>query len=90
MKGRKQHLLVDSLGLLLRVMVTEANTSERVVSAYALMSLLEDYPALLDKAQVVWVDVGYRGDSFALVVDNSSASEVIQRQGNGFEVLPKR
>lgn len=42
MKGRKRHILVDSLGLLLKVVVIKANASERVVAAYALMLLLEE------------------------------------------------
>jgi hypothetical protein len=64
-KGRKRHLLVDSLGLLLKVIVTEANASERVVAAYALLAGLEENQQLLSRVQVLWVDAGYRGDAFA-------------------------
>jgi putative transposase len=91
-KGRKRHLLVDSLGLLLKVIVTEANASERIVAAYALLSLVEENQKLLSQVQVLWVDAGYRGDSFALAVwlMIQARIEVIQRQGAGFEILPKR
>jgi putative transposase len=84
--------LVDSLGLLLKVIVTEANASERVVAAYALLSLVEENQKLLSQVQVLWVDAGYRGDSFALAVwlMIQARVEVIQRQGAGFEILPKR
>jgi hypothetical protein len=50
-KGRKRHILVDSLGLLLKVVVTEANASERVVAAYALMLLLEEHADVKRKSE---------------------------------------
>lgn len=80
------------MGLLLKVIVTEANASERVVAAYALLALLEENHQLLSQVQVLWVDAGYRGDSFALAVwlMIQARVEVIQRQGPGFEILPKR
>jgi putative transposase len=53
------------LGLLLKVIVTEANASERVVAAYALLAL---HQQLLSQVQMLWVDAGYRGDPFALAV----------------------
>jgi putative transposase len=91
-KGRKRHILVDSLGLLLKVVVTEANASERVVAAYALMLLLEERRDVLAKVKVLWVDAGYQGDRFALAVwlMIQAQVEVIQRSEVGFEVLPKR
>lgn len=67
-KARKRQTLVDSLGLLLKVVVSEANASEQVIAAYALMKLLEERPELLDKVEVMWVDSGYDGDKFALCV----------------------
>jgi hypothetical protein len=36
-KGRRRHLVVDSLGLVLKVVVTEASANERTVTAYALL-----------------------------------------------------
>jgi putative transposase len=42
--------------------------------------------------KVLWVDAGYQGDHFALAVwlMIHARVEVIQRQADGFEVLPKR
>jgi hypothetical protein len=40
-KGRKRQTIVDSLGLLLKVVVSEGNAPVRVLAAYALMELLE-------------------------------------------------
>lgn len=64
-KGRKRSSIVDSLGLLLKVLVSEGNAPERVLAAYALMELVEERPELLEKVEVIWVDSGYDGDKFA-------------------------
>ncbi|MBN3878426.1 MAG: transposase [Nostoc sp. JL23] len=58
-KGRKRQTLVDSLGLLLKVVVSEANDPERLLAAYALMELLEEHPEILEQVEVMWVDAGY-------------------------------
>lgn len=91
-KGRKRQTLVDSLGLLLKVVVSEANAPERVLAAYALMELLEERPELLQKVEVIWVDSGYDGDKFALSVwlMIQAHVEVIRRTDQEFQVLPKR
>jgi putative transposase len=91
-KGRKRQTIVDSLGLLLKVVVSEGNAPERVLAAYALMELLEEHPEVLEKVEVMWVDSGYNGDKFALAVwlMIQAHVEVMQRTGKEFEVLPKR
>ena len=91
-KGRRRHVLVDSLGLLLKVVVTAANTSERLASTYALMELWDEYQQCLKRVQVLWVDGGYSGDKFALAIwlIIQARVEVIQRDGPEFEILPKR
>jgi putative transposase len=91
-KGRKRQTIVDSLGLLLKVVVSEANAPERVLAAYALMELLEEHPEVLEKVEVMWVDSGYNGDKFALAVwlMIQAHVEVMQRTKKEFEVLPKR
>jgi putative transposase len=91
-KGRKRQTLVDSLGLLLKVVVSEANAGERLLAAYALMELLEEPPELLEKVEVIWVDSGYDGDKFALSVwlMIQAHVEVIRRTNQEFQVLPKR
>lgn len=91
-KGRKRQTIVDSLGLLLKVVVSEGNAGERVLAAYALMELVEERPELLEKVEVMWVDSGYDGDKFALAVwlMIQAHVEVIRRTDKEFEVLPKR
>lgn len=53
-KGRKRQTLVDSLGLLLKVVVSEGNAGERVLAAYALMELQEEHPEILEKVEVLY------------------------------------
>lgn len=91
-KGRKRQTIVDSLGLLLKVVVSEGNAPERLLAAYALMELLEEHPEVLEKVEVMWVDSGYNGDKFALAVwlMIQAHVEVMQRTEKEFEVLPKR
>ena len=91
-KVRKRQTIVDSLGLLLKVVVSEGNAPERVLAAYALMELLEEHPEVLEKVEVMWVDSGYNGDKFALAVwlMIQAHVEVMQRTGKEFEILPKR
>ncbi|QLE48214.1 IS5 family transposase [Nostoc sp. C057] len=91
-KGRKRQTIVDSLGLLLKVIVSEGNAPERVLAAYALMELVEERPELLEKVEVMWVDSGYDGDKFALAVwlMIQAHVEVMRRTNKEFEVLPKR
>jgi putative transposase len=82
-KGPKRHIVVDSQGLLIGVLVTEANGSERLGAVEK-----------LSKLEVVWVDQGYSGKNFAQAVkqvcDDSVQVEVIERKSQKFEILPKR
>lgn len=91
-KGRKRHLIVDSLGLVLKAVVTEANASERLVAAYALMSLRDEYAESLSRVKVLWVDKGYSGDKFALVIwlMIQAKVDVIGHSEKSFSILPKR
>jgi len=76
-KGRKRQTLVDSLGLLLKVIVSEGNAGERVLAAYALMELWEEHPEILEKVEVLWVDSGYDGDKFASGGDKGSKGAAV-------------
>jgi len=90
-KGRKRHLLVDTLGLVLGVRVTPASTTERN-GAQALLSRLLPWFTWL---RVLGVDGGYVGQAFAQWVKTIRPKlevEVIKRSdpGRGFQVLPRR
>ncbi len=55
--GRKRHLLVDTLGLVLRAKVHAANLQDRA----AVPLLLEGTPTVFPMLAHVWVDQGYTG-----------------------------
>src|SRR5262249_47928488 len=56
-KGRKRHLLVDTLGLIVAVVVTAANTDDRL----GLVALLQRYWASgVKRLRKLWVDAGYQ------------------------------
>ncbi len=89
-KGRKRHIVVDSQGLLIGVLVTEANASERLGAVVVLDEAVKE----LSKLEVVWVDSGYSGKNFAQAVKQVCGEqvrvEVIERISKKFERLPKR
>ena len=60
-KGRKRHLLVDTLGLVLGVAVTPASTTERDGAQVVLGRVLGWFTWL----RILWVDGGYTGETFA-------------------------
>ena len=72
------------------VLVTEANASERLGAVVVLAEAQEK----LSKLQVVWVDQGYSGKTFAPAVQQVCGAgvrvEVIERISKTFERLPKR
>lgn len=87
-KGRKRHLVVDSQGLVIGVLVSEANLPERLGAVAVLDEVREE----LSQTEVIWVDAGYSGENFARVVQQICGAqvEVIERIAKTFEILPKR
>ena len=90
-KGRKRHLLVDTLGRVLGVVVTPANVTERA-GAQMLWARALGWFAWL---RILWVDGGYTGAAFAQWVRGlrpKLAVEVVKRSDDtkGFKVLPRR
>lgn len=90
-KGRKRHLLVDTLGLVLGAVVTPASCPERS-GAQTVLNRVADW---FERLRRLWVDGGYSGEAFADWVKErwpKLAVEVIKRsdQVRGFAVLPRR
>ena len=88
-KGRKRHIIVDTMGLLLAVVVHAANTHDSK-GAYKVIEILRGrFPRL----SVIFADGGYRGEftEWVLSVFNWIVQIVLPNpDANGFEVLPKR
>jgi len=90
-KGRKRHLLVDTLGLLLGVVVTPASCPERL-GGQAVLGRVADW---LPRLRRLWVDGGYTGEDFSGWVREQwhrLEVEVVKRTDDlrGFVVLPRR
>lgn len=90
-KGRKRHVLVDTLGLILGVWITPASTPERA-GAEGLLGRVLIWFTWLRK---MWVDGGYSGPEFAAWVQTIRPKlevEVVRRCDDvkGFKVLPRR
>ena len=93
-RGRKRHLVVDALGLVLGVVVTAASVSDRAGALEVLPEILRVQPRL----EVLWADAGYAGgtlpeDLRAHAAHPGLRLEIIKRSDpapKGFLVQPKR
>ena len=61
--GRKRHLTVDLLGLVLRVLVTQASLPERQ-GAKTVLNRVHKMGDRVKRLHTVWMDGGYRGEDF--------------------------
>jgi putative transposase len=90
--GRKRHILVDTLGLILAVVVHPANIQDRDGARLVLQKLTEAFGWL----RLIWVDGGYAGDPLcrwlkALLPRRGLRLEVVKRTAlHTFKILPKR
>lgn len=66
-QGRKRHLLVDTVGLLLAVKVLSAQIRDRAGARELLEPLMGKVPRL----QLIWADSGYEGAPFSQWVQDS-------------------
>ncbi len=88
-KGRKRHIVVDTLGLVLAVIVHPASVQDRD-GAYAVLARLAGrFPRL----RLIWADGGYSGQVAELVALTWGWTvEIVKRTAGekGFTVLPRR
>lgn len=89
MKGRKRHLLVDTLGLILVVVVHAADVQDRDGARLVIDRIRDQYPRL----RRVWADGGYAGELVKWVARSFRwVLEIVKRSDDlaGFRVLPHR
>lgn len=86
--GRKRHILTDTLGLLLDVIVHPANIQDRDGGRL----LIKRARTTVEKLEKIFADAGYRGAFVDWVKDNyETAVEIIKRNElHKFVLLPKR
>ena len=89
-KGRKRHIVVDTLGLLVGVVVHAADIQDRDGAPAVLKSILTRWPWL----RHIFADGGYAGPKLrgALRKVGKFTLEIVKRtdKAEGFEVLPRR
>ena len=100
--GRKRHLTVDLLGLVLRVLVTSASIPERQGAKKVLKQVHEmgsdsqsdPFGNRVNRLHTIWMDGGYRGEDFMHWVMDMFRwiIEIVLRplEKKGFVHLPKR
>lgn len=91
--GRKRHVIVDTMGLLLVVAVTSASVSDRAAGRTILARLAAAFRTI----SLVWADGGYANsvDSTLLLWARDALNivvEIVKRTDDvkGFKVLPRR
>ena len=91
-KGRKRHLAVDTLGLVLGLMITSAAVQDRDAAKTLVGTLVKVFGRL----QIIWADGGYLGALVQWVKQlrpfGKLHLEIVRRSDHakGFQVLPKR
>ena len=88
-KGRKRHLLVDTLGLVLKAKVTTADVQDRDGAR----QLLKGLPGSCKCLRKIWVDGAYGGKLVEWVAGHFKfVLEVVAKltDQKGFQVLPRR
>ncbi|MDT6942479.1 IS5 family transposase [Brucella pseudogrignonensis] len=90
-KGKKRHILVDTVGLLLHALVHPADIQDRDGGILVLKTLFGRYPFL----KKLFADGGYQGPVFAKGQKKAMpglTTEIVKRSdtAKGFEVLPRR
>ncbi len=92
-KGRKRFMTVDTLGLVLRVLVTAANVGEREGGKRVLKRVKQSNQKV-SRLTTIWVDVGFDGEPFMQWVMNF-CRWIVQlvlrsQEAKGFVLLKKR
>lgn len=92
-KGRKRHIMVDTLGLVMMVVVTAASVSDPK-GAKLIFEQLRPWPERVERLVKIWVDGTYAGinlmkwtlDTYRWILETIKRSD----SAKGFVLLPKR
>ena len=90
--GRKRHSLVDTLGLMMKVVVTAGNVQDRD-GAKLLLEELAQQADTIKRLKLVWADGSYRGALIVWIEEHFGWKlEVVEKPKDqiGFQILPKR
>jgi putative transposase len=87
-KGRKRHIVTDTLGLMLFVLVHGADVQDRDGAPALLKAIRPRFPWL----RHIFADGGYAGDKLRAAPQGVWSIEIIKRSdtAKGFAVLPRR
>nr|WP_153320984.1 IS5 family transposase [Sinorhizobium medicae] len=89
-KGRKRHIVVDTLGLMVGLVVHSADIQDRDGAVAALKTVLRRWPWL----RHIFADGGYAGPKLRAALRNVAkfTLQIVKRtdKAKGFEVLPRR
>ena len=85
--GRKRHIVVDTMGLVLGLVVHGAGQQDR----NAALQVLESIRFRSNRMEKIFADGGYSGKLIDKVREELRwALEIVKRTNKGFKVLPKR
>jgi len=88
-KGRKRHILVDTMGMVLMVFVHAASVQDRDGAKL----LLARANGLFPRLRLIWADGGYAGKLIGWVQETCAwVLEIVKRSDDvkGFKLLPRR
>jgi putative transposase len=87
-KGIKRHIIVDTLGLILAVVIQSASVQDRDGAINVVDKLMENWKKIIK----IFADSGYRGELIKVVWNRFKIElEIIKRNElHTFKVLPKR
>lgn len=89
-KGRKRHIVVDTLGLMVGLVVHSADIQDRDGAVAALKTILKRWPWL----RHIFADGGYAGPKLRAALKKVAkfTLQIVKRtdKAEGFEVLPRR
>lgn len=85
--GRKRHIIVDTLGLVLVVLVHAANVADVTAARMLLAEVSLTQPTL----NYLWADQGYRGKRLQQAAQGCQLQlEIVKRCSEDFDIQPRR